>query len=267
MTVDDLLKALLLESANDAAVTIADERLRLARRFVRDMNRARPLARPEGHALRQSDRARRPGQLLDRARPRDARAPPAREPALRPHRRPAAGDAAQRLATGASCATATASSLPSRAWTASRRATRARAGYVLVGSATGAGCTVVSVVLGEPTRRRATRDSLALLRFGIDQYRASASCGRARAVAAAAGGGHDGPRVRGRARADAHRHGAARPPVERGSICAARLRGPAGRGDGGRGAHRACDGKVVRRIPLVTARAVPEPQPCSSRLG
>jgi len=45
-----------------------------------------------------------------------------------------------------------------------------RAGYVLVGSATRGGVTVVSVVLGEPTERARDVDSLALLRYGLRSY-------------------------------------------------------------------------------------------------
>jgi len=45
-----------------------------------------------------------------------------------------------------------------------------RAGYVLVGSATRDGVTVVSVVLGEPSERARDTDSLALLRYGLDRY-------------------------------------------------------------------------------------------------
>lgn len=45
-----------------------------------------------------------------------------------------------------------------------------RAGYVLVGSATRNGVTVVSVVLGEPSERARDADSLALLRYGLSRY-------------------------------------------------------------------------------------------------
>jgi serine-type D-Ala-D-Ala carboxypeptidase (penicillin-binding protein 5/6) len=46
------------------------------------------------------------------------------------------------------------------------------AGYVLVGSATGAnGAQVVSVVLGEPSEAARDADTLALLRYGLAQYR------------------------------------------------------------------------------------------------
>lgn len=45
-----------------------------------------------------------------------------------------------------------------------------RAGYILVGSATRDGVTVVSVVLGEPSERARDVDSLALLRYGLSSY-------------------------------------------------------------------------------------------------
>jgi D-alanyl-D-alanine carboxypeptidase (penicillin-binding protein 5/6) len=45
-----------------------------------------------------------------------------------------------------------------------------RAGYVLVGSATRDGVTVVSAVLGEPSERARDADSLALLRYGLSRY-------------------------------------------------------------------------------------------------
>ena len=46
------------------------------------------------------------------------------------------------------------------------------AGYVLVGSATGSnGAQVVSVVLGEPSEAARDADTLALLRYGLAQYR------------------------------------------------------------------------------------------------
>ena len=46
----------------------------------------------------------------------------------------------------------------------------ARAGNVLVGSASRDGVTVISVVLGEPSERARDIDSLALLRYGLDRY-------------------------------------------------------------------------------------------------
>ncbi|HEX6711906.1 MAG TPA: D-alanyl-D-alanine carboxypeptidase family protein [Thermoleophilaceae bacterium] len=47
----------------------------------------------------------------------------------------------------------------------------ARAHYVLVGAAHGHGGEIVSVVLGEPSEGARDTDTLALLRWGIDQYR------------------------------------------------------------------------------------------------
>ena len=45
------------------------------------------------------------------------------------------------------------------------------AGYVLVGSARGHGAHVISVALGDPNEATRDADTLALLRYGIDQYR------------------------------------------------------------------------------------------------
>jgi len=45
------------------------------------------------------------------------------------------------------------------------------AGYVLVGSAHGHGAHVISVALGDPNEATRDADTLALLRYGIDQYR------------------------------------------------------------------------------------------------
>jgi D-alanyl-D-alanine carboxypeptidase (penicillin-binding protein 5/6) len=47
------------------------------------------------------------------------------------------------------------------------------AGYVLVGSASRDGVTVISVVLGEPSERSRDADSLALLRYGLRSYDAT----------------------------------------------------------------------------------------------
>jgi D-alanyl-D-alanine carboxypeptidase (penicillin-binding protein 5/6) len=44
------------------------------------------------------------------------------------------------------------------------------AGYVLVGSATRNGITVVSAVLGDPNEAARDADSLTLLRYGLDRY-------------------------------------------------------------------------------------------------
>ena len=71
ISVEHLLYALLLQSANDAAVALADHVSGSEPRFVRDMN-ARAAA--HGHASDAVPFAERPGRsrLLDRARPDDA---------------------------------------------------------------------------------------------------------------------------------------------------------------------------------------------------
>ena len=46
-----------------------------------------------------------------------------------------------------------------------------RAGYLLVGSATRGGVTILTAVLGEPSEAARDRDSLALLRYGLSKFR------------------------------------------------------------------------------------------------
>ena len=46
-----------------------------------------------------------------------------------------------------------------------------QAGNVLVGSASGKGAQVISVVMGEPSEAQRDADTLALLRYGLGQYR------------------------------------------------------------------------------------------------
>ncbi len=71
MRVHDLLEALLLESANDAAVTLAEGVSGSRAAFVEADERARAASSGlDAHELRQPDRARRPGQLLLGPRPR-----------------------------------------------------------------------------------------------------------------------------------------------------------------------------------------------------
>ena len=98
MATVDLLQALLLESANDAAVTLARGAAGSVPRFVARMNRARQNARSARHPLRQPDRSRRREQLLERPGPVASRPQAAEERHLRDHRR--LGRPA-RLSTGA----------------------------------------------------------------------------------------------------------------------------------------------------------------------
>ena len=72
MRVSDLMRGLLLESGNDAAVTLAEGVSGSRKAFVREMNRRARELKLDQHALREPDRARPGGQLLVRPRPRDA---------------------------------------------------------------------------------------------------------------------------------------------------------------------------------------------------
>ena len=93
MTVHDLLEALLLESANDAAETLAEGVSGSREAFVEEMNARAGGARARAHELRQPDRPGRGRQLLVRTgscQPRPRAAP---APALRQDRRHAGGRA------------------------------------------------------------------------------------------------------------------------------------------------------------------------------
>ena len=70
MTVHDLLEALLLESANDAAETLAEGVSGSREAFVAEMNARATELGLDAHELRQPDRPRRARQLLLGARPR-----------------------------------------------------------------------------------------------------------------------------------------------------------------------------------------------------
>lgn len=131
-----------------------------------------------------------------------------------------------------------------------------QAGYVLVGAAHRNGASVISVVIGDPSVDRRDSDSIALLRWGLRQYHR---------VAVFRGAG---------ASATIHQHGGharlvpARSPVmtlRRDTRVRVRLHAPAqlkgplpARRVVGR-AEALVDGKVVATVPLVTAAPVPGP--------
>ncbi|MEA2241498.1 MAG: hypothetical protein QOD24_1054 [Solirubrobacteraceae bacterium] len=169
MSVRDLLRAALLPSANDAAATLAAGTMGTTAAFVREMNRTAGLLRlhdtsfanpvglddPDNYSsahdlatlairLRRYDFFRRTVDL-PRATLRSGeriRTVFNRNTLVR---RVAAVDGVKTGRTD-------------------------RAGYVLVGSATRDGVTVVSVVLGEPSEHARDADSLALLRYGLAGY-------------------------------------------------------------------------------------------------
>ena len=185
MRVDDLLEALLLESANDAAVTIAEGVSGTRARFVAAMNdRARSLgledtsfANPIGldDPLNYSTAA----DLAAMARRlvRDRRL-------ARIVDRPSAvlESGARRRVVGNRNTLIGRAAFVDGVKTGHTR----RAGYVLVGSATGPlGAKVVSVVLGEPSEAARDADTLALLRHGLAQFRREKALDEEKPVATA----------------------------------------------------------------------------------
>lgn len=255
MTVEDLLEALLLESANDAAVTLAVGLAGSRDAFVEAMNaRARrlglddttyvdPIGLGEGNRSSARDLATLARLLL-------------RNP---------------RFAAIVDQPTALLQSGARRRVVANRNTlvrrhpfvdgvktghTR-RAGYVLVGSASGRGAQVVSVVLGDPSQAARDADSLALLRYGLDQYRRVPVVRAGRVVA------RTGVRWFDDAEAALAAPGDVALTVRRGeSVRTAadipeEVEGPLPRGERVGTLRILYRGRTVRTVPLVTAADVP----------
>jgi D-alanyl-D-alanine carboxypeptidase (penicillin-binding protein 5/6) len=171
MSVADLLRALLLESANDAAVTIARGVSGSRASFVAAMNeRARELGLDDTHyanpiGLDDPDNYSTARDLADLARRllRDRRF--ARIVSL----------SSATLATGGHRRTVrnrNALVSSTRIVDGVKTGHTVAAGDVLVGSATGPqGLRIVSVVLGEPSEAARDADTLALLRYGLSQFK------------------------------------------------------------------------------------------------
>lgn len=132
-----------------------------------------------------------------------------------------------------------------------------RAGYMLVGSATRDGVTVVSAVLGEPSEAARDRDTLALLRYGLGRFHlvtAVRSGQRLVSVPLAFRGGERASLVAGVTVRRTVRRGTRLrvgvtgvPPL---------LDGPLRQGSAVGQVVVVQDGKIVQRAPLVTARAI-----------
>jgi serine-type D-Ala-D-Ala carboxypeptidase (penicillin-binding protein 5/6) len=170
MTVRDLLVALLLESANDAAATLAEGVSGSVDEFVADMNeRAAELgledtnyANPIGfddplNYSTPSDLAALTRELL--SRPRFARVVDIPEAELESGARPRTIDNRNTLIATHPFVTGV------------KTGHTLGAGYVLVGSANGPGdARVISVVMGEPSEAARDADTLKLLRWGITRF-------------------------------------------------------------------------------------------------
>jgi D-alanyl-D-alanine carboxypeptidase (penicillin-binding protein 5/6) len=255
MTVRDLLRGLLLGSGNDAAMALAVGVSGSRGAFVRRMNQqAQALGLDDTHfanpiGLDEEGNYSTAGDLA-RLAVALRREPFARETMDRPR---------ATLSTGA------------RRRTVVNRNTLVRtvddvdgvktghtqgAGYVLVGSATRAGITVVSVVLGEPSEALRDADSLTLLRYGLASFRRATGLRRGTVLAR--------PKLAFR---DQHVELVAakdvRRIVRRGQRFTvhvedvpSELRGPIpARARIGTAVVR-LDGRVVERVPLLTASAV-----------
>ena len=170
MTVHDLLEALLLESANDAAVTLAEGVSGSREAFVDDMNaRAARLglehtsyANPIGLDQAGNHSSARDLASLTRVllrRPRFARIVDMPEAELESGVRPRVVENRNDL-------------VATYPWVSGvKTGYTINAGNVLVGAANGpGGVRVISVVLGEPTEDARDQDTLALLRWGLARF-------------------------------------------------------------------------------------------------
>ena len=257
MRVRDLLTALMLESANDASATLAERVAGSRAAFVRAMNAravelglsntsyANPIGLddPDNYSSARdlatlarrvmSDRSLR--ALVDRPRA-----------TLRSGARPRTLENRNRLVRRVPFVDGV------------KTGHTARAGWVLVGSASGRGARVISVVLGEPSEAAREADTLALLRWGIDRFRRVTAVREGRTLARPAVADYEDRRVRLTAARDVVLT------VRRGERLATRVRAPselAGPLPKGRRVGTAmvlARGRPVRRVALVTAEAVPE---------
>jgi serine-type D-Ala-D-Ala carboxypeptidase (penicillin-binding protein 5/6) len=132
------------------------------------------------------------------------------------------------------------------------------AGYVLVGAAHRSGASVISVVLGEPSVAKRDSDSIALLRWGLRQYHRVAVLKAGRPIASVPIHQHSGHAKLAPARSlslTVRRDTPVRvrwlPPSE--------LKGPLPAGRAVGRAQVLVGGRVVNSVPLVTADAVPAP--------
>ncbi|HEV2772576.1 MAG TPA: serine hydrolase [Thermoleophilaceae bacterium] len=260
MRVRDLLAALLLESANDAAATIAVNVSGSRRAFVRDMN-----ARARALGLR-STRYQNPigfDSARNRSSARDL-ATLARLLLRDPTFAAIVDRRTARLRSGAR-----------------RRVVRnrnklvfdepfvagvktghtLRAGFVLVGAGERRGARVVSVLLGAPSEAARDESTLALLRWGLDRFRRVRVVRDGRPVKMLPVGGRDGERV------GLETPGPVTVTARRGRRPTLRVRAPeevegplpAGRRVGS--VEVRDGGRVLRTAPLVTAAAVAAPEP------
>jgi serine-type D-Ala-D-Ala carboxypeptidase (penicillin-binding protein 5/6) len=184
MTVADLLRGLLLASANDAAATLAARIGGTREHFVDLMNeRARQLGLHDTHYSN-------PIGLDQEGNHSTAEDLVKLTLILRRNAffRAVTNLPSATLKTGARPRTITNRNTlvrTVRAVNGVKTGHTSTAGYVLVGSATRNGVTVVSAVLGDPSEAARDADSLTLLRYGLDRYHKLAATVKGRAYATA----------------------------------------------------------------------------------
>jgi D-alanyl-D-alanine carboxypeptidase (penicillin-binding protein 5/6) len=260
MRVRDLLAALLLESANDAAATIAVNVSGSRRAFVRDMN-----ARARALGLR-STRYQNPigfDSTRNRSSARDL-ATLARLLLRDPTFAAIVDRRAARLRSGGRRRVVRNRNnlvLNEPFVAGVKTGHTLRAGFVLVGAAERRGARVVSVVLGAPSEAARDQSTLALLRWGLDQFRRVRLVRDGRPVTMLPVDGRDGERV------GLETTEAVTVTARRGRRPALRVQAPEevqGPLPPGRrvGSLEVRDGgRVLRTAPLVTAAAVAAPEP------
>lgn len=256
MRVRDLLTALLLESANDASVTLAEGIAGSRSAFVEQMNRrARELGLRDTHyanaiGLDDPDNysSARDLAVLARHLMRDPRF-------ARVVARPRAKLRSGRRARVVKNRNALVDRYPFVDGIKTGHTRKAR--DVLVGAASGRGAQVISVVLGEPSESARNEDTLELLRYGLDQFRRVPAVRRGRTLARADAEDIPDRRVRLVAARDValtvRRGERPRLRIDAPSELSGPL--PAGRRVGA--ATVIYGGKPVRTVALVTAQAVP----------
>jgi D-alanyl-D-alanine carboxypeptidase (penicillin-binding protein 5/6) len=184
LTVADLMRGLLLASANDAAATLAARIGGSRARFVRLMNRrARQLGLHDTHYAN-------PIGLDEAGNHSSAEDLVKLALILRRNRffRAVTNLPSATLRTGARPRTIVNRNTLVRevpAVNGVKTGHTITAGYVLVGSATRHGITVISAVLGEPSEAARDADSLTLLRYGLGRYHRVTGVRRGRVYASA----------------------------------------------------------------------------------
>jgi D-alanyl-D-alanine carboxypeptidase (penicillin-binding protein 5/6) len=258
MSVRDLLRAALLPSANDAAATLAVGTMGSTESFVREMNRrARLLGLRDTHYAN-------PVGLDDPDNYSSARDLATLAIRLRRFEffRRTVDLPRATLRSGARVRTVLNRNTLVRRVGAVDGVKTGRtdgAGYVLVGSATRDGITVVTVVLGEPTERARDDDSLALLRYGLRSYDSVTALPEGRIL------GRVALRYRGGEYVDVVAGGTVRHVLRRGVRTSVRVvglpaevDGPLPRGSQLGTAIVRAGNEVLARVPVVTDRPVPE---------